>query len=162
MISIFTEPSANSFINFTNQADAFGFTIAADTDMSIATNKVGGIVEIQAPQLLLQGTTGDINLTSTAGDVNIISNGAGKSIDLTAVSSIALTATGDNLVLRGGTLAQLEATGTGASVVIKPAGDLVFEGTNIESASIGSYSNHNLRIKLNGVYYKIQLYDDTS
>jgi hypothetical protein len=82
VISIFTEPSANSFINFTNQADAFGFTIAADTDMSIATNKVGGIVDIQAPQLLLQGSsstsitsTGDINLTGstlTFNTINII------------------------------------------------------------------------------------------
>jgi len=106
---------------------------------------------------------GDINMTAK-GNVDIISNGAGGFIDLTAVSSIALTATGDNLVLRGGTLAQLEATGAGGDIIIKPetgAGDLVFEGANIESASRGSNSGQNLRIKLNGVYYKIQLYDDT-
>ena len=82
VISIFTEPSANSFISFTNQADAFGFIIAADTDMSIATNKVGGIVDIQAPQLILQSSsstsitsTGDINLTGstlTFNTINII------------------------------------------------------------------------------------------
>jgi hypothetical protein len=124
----------------------------------------------------IRSSTGNIVLTTATssgignvdviakGNVNIISNGAGGFIDLTAVSSVSLTATGDNLVLRGGTLAQLEGTGTGADVVIKPettAGDLVLEGTNIESASRGSNSGQNLRIKLNGTYYKIQLYDDT-
>jgi hypothetical protein len=39
-------------------------------------------------------------------------------------------------------------------------GDLILTGTNIESGSRGSNSGQNLRIKLNGVYYKIQLYDD--
>jgi hypothetical protein len=119
--------------------------------------------------------TGDIVLTTATssgignvdviakGNVNIISNSAGGFIDLTAVSSVSLTATGDNLVLRGGTLAQLEGTGTGADVIIKPetsAGDLVFEGTNIQSSSSGSNSGEHLRIKLNGTYYKIRLEND--
>jgi hypothetical protein len=108
-------------------------------------------------------TSGDITTTATAGDVNIISNGGGKSINLTSVSSVDIEATGDNLTLTGGALIQLEATGTGADIIIKPettAGDLVFEGANIESGSRGGNSGQNLRIKLNGVYYKIQLYDD--
>jgi hypothetical protein len=103
------------------------------------------------------------NITANAGDIDLISNGAGKSINLTAVSSIALTANGDNLVLRGGTIAQLEATGLGADVVLKPetsGGDLVFEGTNIQSSSSGSNSGEHLRIKLNGIYYKIRLEND--
>jgi hypothetical protein len=39
-------------------------------------------------------------------------------------------------------------------------GDLIFTGTNIESASAGSNSGQHLRIKLNGVYYKIALLND--
>jgi hypothetical protein len=107
--------------------------------------------------------TGDVNITAK-GDVNIVSNGAGGFIDLTAVSSIDITATGDNLTLTGGAVVQIEATGTGADVIIKPettAGDLVFEGTNIESSSSGSNSGQHLRIKLNGTYYKIRLENDT-
>ena len=96
-------------------------------------------------------------------DLNINSTKAGGFINMTSASSIDIEATGDNLTLTGGALIQLEATGTGADIIIKPettAGDLVFEGLNIESGSRGSNSGQNLRIKLNGVYYKIQLYDD--
>ena len=49
------------------------------------------------------------------------------------------------------------------SIELKPndtTGDLILTGTNIESGSRGGSSGQNLRIKLNGVYYKIQLYDD--
>nr|WPF46843.1 MAG: hypothetical protein [Lake Baikal virophage 14] len=39
-------------------------------------------------------------------------------------------------------------------------GDLIFTGTNIQSATSGSNSGQHLRIKLNGTYYKIRLEDD--
>jgi hypothetical protein len=97
-------------------------------------------------------------------DLNINSTKAGGFINMTSTSSIDIEATGDNLTLTGGALIQLEATGAGGDIIIKPetaSGDLVFEGGNIESGSRGGNSSQNLRIKLNGVYYKIQLYDDT-
>jgi hypothetical protein len=53
---------------------------------------------------------------------------------------------------------------TNGSIELKvndTTGDLILTSANIESASRGSNSGQNLRIKLNGVYYKIQLYDDT-
>jgi hypothetical protein len=96
-------------------------------------------------------------------DLNINSTKAGGFINLTSTSSIDITATGDNLVLRGGAVAQLEATGTGADVILKPettAGDLVLEGANLEFASAGGNSGQHLRIKLNGTYYKIKLESD--
>ena len=39
-------------------------------------------------------------------------------------------------------------------------GDIIFTGTNIESATAGGNSGKHLRIKLNGMYYKIKLEDD--
>lgn len=49
------------------------------------------------------------------------------------------------------------------SLEFKPndtTGDLIFTGTNIQSSTSGSNSGQHLRIKLNGVYYKIKLEDD--
>ena len=40
-------------------------------------------------------------------------------------------------------------------------GDLIFNGNNIQSATSGGNSGQHLRIKLNGVYYKIALQQDT-
>jgi hypothetical protein len=118
-----------------------------------------GNIELNASA---SGGAGDVNITAK-GNVDIMSNGAGGFIDLTAVSSIALTATGDNLVLTGGTLAQLEATGAGADVVLKPetnTGDLVLEGANLERATASGSIISVLRIKLNNNFYRIQLLQD--
>jgi hypothetical protein len=41
------------------------------------------------------------------------------------------------------------------------SGDLILTSTNLESSSAGSPVSKFLRIKLNGTFYKIQLYDDT-
>jgi hypothetical protein len=60
------------------------------------------------------------------------------------------------------TLSATGSSGTG-SVIIQPnsaTGDLQFDGTNIQSISSGGDSGQRLRIKLNGVYYKIFLQDD--
>ena len=116
-------------------------------------------------ELIWTNTSGTNGLTIESNqDLDLISTKAGGFINMTSVSSIDITATGDNLVLRGGAVAQLEATGTGASVILKPettAGDLVLEGANIESGSAGGNSGQYLRIKLNGTYYKIKLETDT-
>ena len=39
-------------------------------------------------------------------------------------------------------------------------GDLIFTGTNLQSATAGGSSGQYLRIKLNGVYYKLALDND--
>ena len=67
-------------------------------------------------------------------------------------SSGSLTLSATSSVAPGGhiTLAPLSATG-----------DLIFEGTNIQSATSGGSAGTHLRIKLNGVYYKIALQQDT-
>lgn len=82
VLSVFTETSANSGITFTNQADAFGFTINTDTDFVLSSSKVAGIGEITADQLILDATSsisllssGDINLTGSTlqfNNINII------------------------------------------------------------------------------------------
>ena len=100
-----------------------------------------------------------------SGDVYIDGtlNVSGGFINMTSTSSIDIEATGNNLTLIGGTIIQLETTGIGADIIIKPettAGDLVFDGANIESSSAGANSGKYLRIKLNGTYYKITLEDD--
>jgi hypothetical protein len=101
---------------------------------------------------------------TTNQDLDLISTKAGGFINMTSVSSIDIEATGDNLTLTGGAVIQLETTGVGADIIIKPettAGNLVFEGTNLQSSSSGGNSGQHLRIKLNGTYYKIKLEDDT-
>lgn len=52
----------------------------------------------------------------------------------------------------------------GGSIEFEPdniGGDLIFTGANIESASAGAITTQFLRIKLNGVYYKIGLFNDS-
>ena len=135
--------------------------VAKSLDMGTSASIVSTAGDINITANASAGT-GDVNITAK-GDVDITSNGAGGFINMTSVSSIDIEATGDNLTLTGGAVVQIEATGTGADIIIKPettAGDLVLEGGNIESGSRGGSSGQNLRIKLNGVYYKIQLYDD--
>jgi hypothetical protein len=51
----------------------------------------------------------------------------------------------------------------GTNVEIQPnntTGDLIFTGTNIQSATASGNSGSHLRIKLNGTYYKIKLEND--
>ncbi len=60
------------------------------------------------------------------------------------------------------TISATASTGTG-SIIIEPksaTGDLQFDGTNIQSSSAGINSGQHLRIKLNGIYYKIRLEND--
>jgi hypothetical protein len=60
-------------------------------------------------------------------------------------------------------LSAVSSTGTG-HFTIEPksaTGDLIFNGNNIQSATSGGNSGQHLRIKLNGVYYKIALQQDT-
>jgi hypothetical protein len=55
------------------------------------------------------------------------------------------------------------ATTAGAELIFNVAnatGNLVFEGTNIQSATSGGSSGQHLRIKLNGTFYKIVLQND--
>ena len=78
---------------------------------------------------------------------------AGTNIDLTSGSAISMTAIGN---------ITLTATNSGGSIELTPEtslGDLVLTGTNLESTTAGNVSNY-LRIKLNGFYYKIRLFDD--
>jgi len=60
------------------------------------------------------------------------------------------------------TLSATASTGTGhiTFAPLSATGDLIFEGTNIQSATSGGNSGQHLRIKLNGVYYKIVLQAD--
>ena len=60
-------------------------------------------------------------------------------------------------------LSAVSSSGTG-NFTIEPksaTGDLIFNGNNIQSATSGGNSGQHLRIKLNGVYYKIALQQDT-
>ena len=60
------------------------------------------------------------------------------------------------------TLSATASSGTG-SIIIAPkssTGDLQLDGANIASATAGGSSGNHLRIKLNGVYYKIALLND--
>jgi hypothetical protein len=57
--------------------------------------------------------------------------------------------------------AEQDLTATSIQSVITNVGvDLVFNGASIESGTSGGNSGQHLRIKLNGVYYKIALQDD--
>jgi hypothetical protein len=159
-----TTASSSGAGNMTFNGKSAGITNINATTIGINASSILTMSATGAGAYMSATINDDISLTSVGGDIDLISNGAGKSINLTAsLGSVAITATTDNLVLQGGTLAQLEGTGIGADVVIKPettAGDLVFEGANIQSNTSGGNSGEHLRIKLNGVYYKIKLEND--
>ena len=57
----------------------------------------------------------------------------------------------------------LETTGTGKNIELKPestAGSIVLTGTNLERASQSGTAAGFLRIKVNGVFYRMQLLAD--
>ena len=72
---------------------------------------------------------------------------------------------GQSLKTSTGNLLISAASSTGiGNFTIEPkstTGDLIFNGNNIQSATSGGNSGQHLRIKLNGVYYKIALQQDT-
>jgi hypothetical protein len=78
-----------------------------------------------------------------------VSNGAGGAINLTSVSNVNVTATGDNLSLTGG------------SAVLVSTPLLEFQGAALEATTAGADSGKYLVITLNGTKYKISLLNDT-
>ena len=155
-LTIFTESAAaNSGISFTNQVDAFGFTIDADTDMSIATNKVGGIVDIQAPQLILQGSTSATLFSTDTTDIN----STGKVIITSAFGSTTgtinvLDLSGNLLTIQNGN----EFNGLPENKIemrcnpTVPAGNQIGMSVNDDGSSVYSYLNFGL----NGSQFSIR------
>jgi hypothetical protein len=136
---------------------------ANTTRIDLFKNSGGGIVDeaiINAntsDQFLLVSHTDNaennsIRITSTnAGDATI----AHTNTFLSATNPFVIEATNTNLKLSA-------PSGTAAlgSIIFEPntsSGDLIFNGANIESNSYSGPSGKFLRIKLNGLYYKINL-----
>jgi hypothetical protein len=111
--------------------------------------------------------TGGINISDPTGGINISApaNPDGA-ITLTAYSAVNITAQNDAVYIatQSGDIfvtshTDLNLTGE-YNVKITSFNDLVIVGAGLESTSAGIDSTQFLRIKLNGVYYKIQLKED--
>lgn len=108
-----------------------------------------GEIQVFKPISTTSGNNIDISCPTPAGSIN-----------LTSVSNVNITATGDNLTMTAGSGMLLETTGTGTNIEFKPettAGGIVFTGTALQSATSGGFSGEHLVITLNGVQYKIRL-----
>jgi hypothetical protein len=109
------------------------------------TGKSGSITTISATQINLNATNNNVNLNAgvdinaitIAGDVFITSNNTAPSV----TSGVNLTSTTQQITMNMGT-------------------DFVLNGANIQSSTASGNSGQHLRIKLNGVYYKIKLEND--
>jgi hypothetical protein len=162
--SAFVNGSVNTFlqingneneINCLKTLDMGGNNIRTSTgDLSILTTGASGSGDISlTAKRTINLTSGssnssDVNITADGGDVNIISNGSGKSIDLTSASNVDIT-TGDNLTLTAGAILQLDSTdlrlANATTVVATPN----FQGYLAMTGFAGDITNY-LRLKVNG------------
>jgi len=102
------------------------------------------------------GQLHNININS-AGDILIVSS---SSSNMTAPSGLYINTAGTNV---GDGIIHFTGAYSSDSFQITTndlTGDLVFTGTHLQSNSSGGNSGEHLRIKLNGVYYKIALQND--
>jgi hypothetical protein len=117
-------------------------TIDLGTTASIRSS--AGNIDITA-----NASTGTGNVAITAkGDVDITSNGAGGSVDVTAVSSVNITATGDNLALTAGATMLLDSDDlrfTNSNVVTTTPNHTSALATTGNISDITTY----LKVKLN-------------
>ena len=103
--------------------------------------------------------------TNTAGNINLHTN-SGILVNPSTDTITATTFVGD---LNGtdatiSTSLQVPKITNTASIELAPnttTGDLILTGTHLQSATSGSNSGQHLRIKLNNVYYKIRLENDS-
>jgi hypothetical protein len=143
-------------VNFFKVLDMSGNNIRTSTgNLTIDTSGSSGTgnINLNAKQhiQLIPGTAGDIigltsngNVTMTANEPGGTTNGfcilnADRGVSLTS----ALGGSNGNIILD-----------------VNNIGDLQLEGTTLESGSVGLPVSKFLRIKLNGTFYKIQLYAD--
>lgn len=143
---------------FENTVNAF------ENRMSMFKNQGSGIYE----------TSGIVNGTSNQQlFLTYTDNSIGRAVNITNNSSSSAFVSYDNTMDASPLYIQstytslvFNAPGTNpgsGDLVFQPSssvGDLVFNGTNIESSSSSGSSGQHLRIKLNGVYYKIGLDND--
>jgi len=153
-------------------------------DIGIGTNATATIVSTCTDYMTVTALNGPIDIQATGtGTINLLSENdlllsAGGAISTTSGSvsmttntgTIELHANGSNLVLASGSDAvsissgggdNVSITAGGGGLILTTDGDLVMNGTGIQDTSVGLVSGKYLRIKLNNIYYKIQLLYDT-
>lgn len=153
----FTKNSVNSTAGaLISQISSFGrdvngvvreFTRIENITQNVTTNNSDGTMTFK---MLVNGTFNTfLQMNGSSNQLEV-----GKAIDLNA--NPIQTASGNVLI------SAASSTDVG-HFTIEPksaTGDLIFNGTNIQSATSGGNSGQHLRIKLNGVYYKIMLQAD--
>ena len=121
----------------------------ASGDLTLNTNGTISLIDGGTTVLSASSAAG-VTMDTGGGSLSII-GAAARTIQATSAPLIVQSATGD-LTLK-----------SNEDIIIEPlsaTGDLVFNGTNIESATSGGNSGQHLRILLNGTYYKIALQND--
>jgi hypothetical protein len=101
---------------------------------------------------------GNMNLTGKSAGITTVS---ATTLNLTASSILTMSATGAGAYMSATINDDISLTSTAGDIInTMTAGDLVFNGVNIQSSTSSGNSGEHLRIKLNGVYYKIKLEND--
>jgi hypothetical protein len=101
---------------------------------------------------------GNMNLTGKSAGITTVS---ATTLNLTASSILNMSATGAGAYMSATINDDISLTSTAGDIInTLTAGDLVFNGVNIQSNTASGNSGEHLRIKLNGVYYKIKLEND--
>ena len=121
----------------------------ASGDLTLNTNGTISLIDGGTTVLSASSAAG-VTMDTGGGSLSII-GAAARTIQATSAPLIVQSATGD-LTLK-----------SNEDIIIEPlsaTGDLVFNGSNIESATSGGNSGQHLRILLNGTYYKIALQND--
>ena len=134
-------------------------------------NEINALRNLDLGGNSIRTSAGNLEITtvgsSGAGNMNLTGKSAGittvsaTTLNLTASSILTMSATGAGAYMSATINDDISLTSTAGDIVnTVTAGDLVFSGANIQSSTASGNSGQHLRIKLNGVYYKIKLEND--
>jgi hypothetical protein len=134
-------------------------------------NEINALRNLDMGGNSIRTSAGNLEITtassSGAGNMNLTGKSAGittvsaTTLNLTASSILTMSATGSGAYMSATINDDISLNSVAGDIInTVTAGDLVFSGVNIQSNTAGGNSGEHLRIKLNGVYYKIKLEND--
>jgi hypothetical protein len=150
----FVNGAVNTFLQINGNENEINFLKNLDMGSHNIRTSAGNL------EITTASSSGAGNMTFTGKPAGITTVSA-TTLNLTASSILTMSATGAGAYMSATINDDISLTSTAGDIVnTMTAGDLVFNGVNIQSGTSGGNSGQHLRIKLNGVYYKIKLEND--
>jgi len=150
----FVNGAINTFLQINGNENEINFLRNLDMGNNSIRTSAGNL------EITTVGSSGagNMNLTGKSAGITTVS---ATTLNLTASSILTMSATGAGAYMSATINDDISLTSVGGDIInTVTAGDLVFSGVNIQSATSSGNSGEHLRIKLNGVYYKIKLEND--